>query len=418
MRRQALRMERVDGDHMVDAPIGGIASLFIEFCQTSLGILLRNDGNPCHCWSVLTVCGRCWAWVRYPSLLDPTCIFNATSVDSYDEEEMTDLTPLILEPVIVAKPWGGRRLASFAKPLPEDGEYGESWEVADLPADPPSGTASVRSPIANGVHAGTTLRSLIETYGPQLLGSAPTTASGDFPLLVKLLDAHEPLSVQVHPTREYVAVHPESRLKTESWYVIEADSGAVIYKGFKPGVRDGDVRSAAGTQAFVELVQDVPAVRGEFHHLPAGIIHALGAGVLVAETQTPSDTTFRMYDWTEEYGRTPRTLHIEEGLETIDMDPIGAVALYPMEEEGDRLLIVTDHYWQREHRVADGPVRLRPGRELRVVMVVCGCASVSGPGRTMTDIPKGTTVVIPAVIAEAVTVEVSGKATVLETGLV
>ena len=276
----------------------------------------------------------------------------------------------------------------------------------------------MRSPIANGVHAGTTLRSLIETYGPQLLGSAPATTSGDFPLLVKLLDAHEPLSVQVHPTREYVAVHPESRLKTESWYVIEADSGAVIYKGFKPGVRDGDVRSAAGTQAFVELVQDVPAVRGEFHHIPAGIIHALGAGILIAETQTPSDTTFRMYDWTEEYGRTPRTLHIEEGLETIDMDPIGAVALYPMEEEGDRLLIVTDHYWQREHRVADGPVRLRPGRELRVVMVVCGFASVSGPGRTMTDIPKGTTVVIPAVIAEAVTVEVSGKATVLETGLV
>ena len=331
---------------------------------------------------------------------------------------MTDLTPLVLDPVLVAKPWGGRRLESYGKTLPDDGDFGESWEVADLPPESVTSSSTSRTPIAIGVHAGLTMRSLIEIHGAEILGSAETTSAGDFPLLVKLLDAREHLSVQVHPTEAYVASHDGCWLKTESWYVVDADPGAVIYKGFKQGVTIEDVRSAAGTPAFVDLMQDIPAVPGDFHHLPAGIIHALGAGVLVAEPQTPSDTTFRMYDWTEEYGRAPRDLHLEQGLDTLIMEPEGAVALPAMEGDGDRLLIETEHYWQREHRVTDGPVKLQPGRELRILMVVRGTASVTGPGSFSTTLKKGSTVVIPAVIAEHVFVETTGESTVIETGLV
>ena len=331
---------------------------------------------------------------------------------------MTDLTPLMFDPVLVLKPWGGRRLERFGKSLPAEGDFGESWEVADLPPESVSSSPATRSPVATGVHAGMTIRSLIETHGEELMGSAQPTAGGDFPLLVKLLDAREHLSVQVHPTDEYVATHEGCWLKTESWYVVDAEPGAVIYKGFRDGVTLEDVRAAAGTRAFVELMENIPAVAGDFHHLPAGIIHAVGAGVLVAECQTPSDTTFRMYDWTEEYGRAPRELHLDQGLATLIVAPPGAVALAPLEGEGDRLLIETQHYWQREHKLTDGPVKLQAGRELRIIMVVREAAIVTGPGNSVIEAEMGATILLPAAIVESVSVETRGEGTVLETGLV
>lgn len=338
---------------------------------------------------------------------------------SFDPDTpVTDLTPLTFDPVIVPKPWGGRRLESYGKTLPDDGLYGESWEVADLPPESVASSNTSRAPIVGGDHAGRNLRSLIESHGSDLLGMAQPTADGDFPLLVKLLDAREHLSVQVHPTDEYVATHEGCWLKTESWYVVDAEPHSVIYKGFKPGVTIEDVEDAAGRQAFVDLMRDIPAVPGDFHHLPAGIIHALGAGVLVAEPQTPSDTTFRMYDWTEEYGREPRDLHLQQGIETLTMEPEGAVALPPMAGDGDRMLVETPHYWQREHRVTDGPVKMIPGAELRILMVVRGGATVTGPGSYVAQLTAGSTVVIPAILTDHVSVDTTGSATVIETGLV
>jgi mannose-6-phosphate isomerase len=328
------------------------------------------------------------------------------------------LRPVILDPVIVAKPWGGRRLADLGRLLPPSGTYGESWDVADLSAEAVTSSERTRSTVAVGPDAGRSLRDLIDAYGADLLGSAPRTASGNFPLLLKFLDAHEHLSVQVHPNERYVSRHPGTRLKTESWYVVDAMPAAVIYKGVRSGVTMDDVRRAAGTSAFVELLNPVHAEPGDFHHLPAGIIHALGAGVLVAEPQTPSDTTFRIYDWADEYGRAPRTLHIEEGLETIDLAPEGAVFLTPITGEGSRTLIETRHYWQVEHKRRSGPLYLDPARELRILTVISGTATLRwGDGLAM-ELGTGATVLIPAVVAPESEIELTSEGVVIETGLV
>lgn len=323
--------------------------------------------------------------------------------------------PLRLAPVLVPKPWGGRRLADFGKLLPHHGAFGESWDVADLPAEAVGSGVPSRSLVCEGPLEGHSPADVIALWGRDLLGSAPATPEGDFPLLYKLLDAHQHLSVQVHPDERYVADHPHARLKTESWYIVHADPDAVIYKGLRPDVTIADVAEVAGGSGMVELLQAVPAETGAFHHLPAGLVHALGAGVLVAEPQTPSDTTFRLYDWTEEYGRAARTLHVEEALGAIRLRPEGMVTLRPAPPLTIRTLVVTPHYWMREHATTTDAGRLVGGGELRILSVLGGHVVVSHEGSQM-ELGAGDLVLIPAAISATVDIE-SFNATILEIGL-
>ncbi len=203
---------------------------------------------------------------------------------------------LTFEPILKEKVWGGRRLGGLGKALPAGAMVGESWEVADLAStsEGGGGGGAARSVIREGALAGRTLHDAMRLWSPWLM------ADGGFPLLVKFLDAREHLSVQVHPSPEYARAHPDAHLKTECWYVMEAVPGSVIYKGVKPGVTrerfEAALRAGRG-EGVVELLDAVPAIVGECHNLPSGTVHALGAGVLVAEVQTPSDTTFRVYYW-------------------------------------------------------------------------------------------------------------------------
>jgi mannose-6-phosphate isomerase len=322
------------------------------------------------------------------------------------------LSPFRLDPVLVEKPWGGRRLAELGKALPTERMIGESWEVADLPAAPGSAVADPRSRVAGGPLAGAALRDLIERFGSALLGSATPTPDGGFPLLVKFLDAREHLSVQVHPHDEYVARHPDARLKTESWYVIDAVPGARLFLDIAEGTSLEQFRSALGTPAVVDMLRRVPATTGDFHHLPAGLLHALGAGVLVAEVQTPSDTTFRIYDWSDEYGRPVRDLHLAEAAETLVASPEGAISTGRLDGPGVRPLVVTGHYWMREHVSAGGAVTLVDLPETRVLMVTRGRLTVDGATAR-----AGTTVVVPAGVVAGTAVTADVGAGVLEVGL-
>ena len=322
---------------------------------------------------------------------------------------------LRLDPVLVPKPWGGRRLATFGKTLPDDGPYGESWDVADLPAGVVTTGARSRSVVAGGPLRGAALRDVIAAWGRDLLGSAAATPEGDFPLLFKLLDAHEHLSVQVHPDTAYASTDPSVAVKTESWYIVDAEPGAMIYKDVLPGVTIDDVAAAAGTPAMVELLQPVPAEPGAFHHLPAGLLHALGAGVLVAEPQTPSDTTFRLYDWTVEYGRAPRALHLEQAVAALRIDPDGAFSLDPADDAGSRRLIAHDHYWMVEHSLVSGSGPLGDDDELRIVTVLDGEAELSHRN-SVTRLATGDTAVVPAAIVSDVEVATT-MATWLEIGI-
>ncbi|MEM1213779.1 MAG: type I phosphomannose isomerase catalytic subunit [Planctomycetota bacterium] len=233
--------------------------------------------------------------------------------------------PMKFVPVYKEKVWGGRTLEQLGRELPgeSDAQIGESWELVDLATTSVSGGGggSERSVIANGELAGKTLAEAIDAMGAGVMGDLPLSDDGGFPILLKYLDANENLSVQVHPSPEYAATHDDAFLKSESWYIVDRRPGATIYKGIHEGVTPEQMRAAleANTDAaVVPLMIEVPVEPGDCHYLPSGTCHALGGGILVAEVQTPSDTTFRVYDW----GRTGRELHVEQAIACIDFGPV------------------------------------------------------------------------------------------------
>jgi mannose-6-phosphate isomerase len=241
--------------------------------------------------------------------------------------DLTHPYPFVTEPLLYPKVWGGRRLAKLGKHLPPESApnalIGESWEVADLDATSASGAGggAACSRVASGAARGGTLRECTRAWGTDLLGPVPPGPHGAFPLLVKYLDAREHLSVQVHPSPAYAKAHPGAHLKTESWLVVAAEPGSLIYKGLADGVGPAEFREHIARGTVAQALHAVPAVVGECHTLPSGTIHALGAGVLVAEVQTPSDTTFRVDDWRTLSNRPQRELHVEQALACIDFDP-------------------------------------------------------------------------------------------------
>lgn len=302
--------------------------------------------------------------------------------------------PLLLRPLLFEKVWGGRRLERFGKALPPGARIGESWELADMASTAPGGGggAPARSPIDNGPLGGRTLHDALDLWGRDLLGDVPATASGDFPLLVKLLDAAENLSVQVHPSAAYARANRGAHLKTECWVVLDAAPGSVIYKGFRSGVtRDAverALRSGRG-EGFVGMLEAVPARSGDCHTLPSGTVHALGAGVLVAEVQTPSDTTFRMHDW----GRAGRELHVEQALRCMEVGPApGAVSVRAGRLAGTEFFDV-------ERLAAGGQVL--SGR-CAVLMVLEGAVRLQAGGGAGVLANMGATAVIPAAAATTV----------------
>jgi mannose-6-phosphate isomerase len=298
--------------------------------------------------------------------------------------------PLLFEPVLLPKVWGGDRLAKFGKAVSPGDRIGESWELADLAATSASGAggAGVRSVIANGPLKGRTLHDAMDLWGERLLGDAKPI-DGGFPLLVKLLDARENLSVQVHPSAAYAAAHAGAKLKTECWYILEAQPGSVIYKGVKPGVtRETFAQHIADATVLNDLVS-VPAVVGECHNLPSGTVHALGAGVVVAEVQTPSDTTFRVFDW----GRKGRALHISECLECMDLGPPPPALRL---SKGD---VLTTEFFTVSQPEPGKTVRPR-SRAATVIMPLVGWGHMFWPGQpAITEVDQGQTILVPADIA-------------------
>jgi mannose-6-phosphate isomerase len=306
--------------------------------------------------------------------------------------------PLTFEPILKEKVWGGRNLAALGKNLPNGALVGESWELADLPA----AVAEGRSVVAEGPMAGRTLRQVIASSPEAIMGGAKLTEEGGFPLLVKFLDARENLSVQVHPDADYAREHPDTHLKSEAWFVVKADPGSVIYKGVRPDItRDVFARHIETGEVADDLVT-VPVEPGDCHYLPSGTCHALGAGIVVAEIQTPSDTTFRVYDW----GRQGRELHVQQALECITFgEPtVETQSGLPIEVGGARTtrLAKTDFFAiERIDALSETTFPLVTSGMPEVWMVIQGSGSIdsgSGPDLTLT---RGTTILIPAALENA-----------------
>jgi mannose-6-phosphate isomerase len=223
------------------------------------------------------------------------------------------LYPLTFQPIFKERIWGGRELERlYAKKIPAGKPIGESWEISDRPGD-----ASV---IANGPLAGKNLRWLMENHTRELLGDAKPASENRFPLLIKILDAREKLSLQVHPPASKAA-ELKDEPKTEMWFIADAAPGAELFVGLKRGVTRAEFEKKISDGSVTECFHRIPLRAGDTMFLPSGRVHAIGAGLVIFEIQQNSDTTYRVFDWNRTgLDGKPRELHIAQSLASIDFN--------------------------------------------------------------------------------------------------
>jgi mannose-6-phosphate isomerase len=322
---------------------------------------------------------------------------------------MPSLTPLRMQPILRRYVWGGTRLGMLLdKPVGDDPYCAESWEVCDRGSD--------QTVVAAGPLAGTTLGELVRTRGAELLGRHHPQRC--FPLLFKFLDTAAPLSVQVHPDDARAAQAKVPDLgKTEAWYILDAEPGSLIYAGLNPGVDRATFENELRGGTCEICLHSFEPWSGDCVFVPAGAVHALGAGLLLAEIQQASDTTYRLFDWNRlgTDGRA-RTLHVEAGLAVTDftLGPLSpAIGKPTSHAEATRLVECDKFNWDRW--TIERAVKLGGDERFHLVAVVEGELQVAGDpsGRPL---HRGETVLLPASCAE-VALTPTGRAVFLDAWL-
>jgi mannose-6-phosphate isomerase len=301
------------------------------------------------------------------------------------------LYPLTFQPIFKERVWGDRKLETlYDKPLPPGLPIGESWEISDRPEDV--------SVIANGPLAGRDLQWLMQNHGGELLGSVPAQ-NGRFPLLIKILDAQEKLSLQVHPPAPKAA-GLGGEPKTEMWYIADASPGSELFVGLKRGVTRREFEQKIQNGTVAECFHRIRVREGDAMFLPSGRVHALGAGLVIFEIQQNSDTTYRVFDWNRVgLDGKPRALHIAQSLASINFDDFEP-GLLPGQFAGtntwetrplvdDPLFTVEAH---RTNKAAD--LALKP-KQLQIIAVLKGKLELR-TGETRLSLSAGQFCLVPA----------------------
>lgn len=262
------------------------------------------------------------------------------------------LYPFRFEPILKEKIWGGTRLSTLLNhDLDGMTQCGESWEI--------SGIIDDESVVTNGFLAENNLNELMEIYLTELVGERNYEKYGiGFPLLVKFIDAQDDLSVQVHPDDELAAKKYGQNGKTEMWHVIAAEPGSGLYVGFNQKVTREQFITAAKNETVNDLLQFYPVQAGDTFMIPAGIVHAIGKGVLLAEIQQPSDITFRIHDWgrTDSNGNS-RELHLPEAIEAIHYEEnFGNFKIDYKPQKNSTIQLVRSQYFNTSLMDFDQPV--------------------------------------------------------------
>lgn len=318
---------------------------------------------------------------------------------------MTPLYPLTFQPVLKRYIWGGRRLGELlGKPIGEGSDYAESWEIADHPQG--------QSVVTNGPLAGTTLHNLVATRGDDLLGKhAPQYR---FPLIFKLLDAQKDLSVQVHPNDAAAAqLTPPDLGKTEAWVILDAAPGSKIYAGLQKGTDLPGFSRAIREGQAADCLHSFEPKSGDCLFIPAGTVHALGAGLLVAEIQQASDTTYRLFDWNRlgPDGR-PRALHIEQGLAATDFSAVNVSPRRPVQMPGEGLeRLVECENFILDRRTLTSPASFGGDQRFHILCVISGEARLLDSDEL--SLSTGKTVLLPASLPAA-TLQPAPSAVVLD----
>lgn len=273
--------------------------------------------------------------------------------------------PLQCKPEFKERVWGGRALEQFGFELPE-GHIGEGWMIGDHP----NGTTTV----VNGELAGMGLDQIREQYGKLLFGSKGfSEKNGRFPLLIKLLDCQDDLSVQVHPNDHYDLL-PQGELgKTEMWYILDAKPGAKIIYGLKDGVSREQLAAAIEENRIMDCLNEITVEAGDSFYIPSGTVHALGAGVLVAEIQQNSDSTYRLYDY-DRLGLDgkPRDLHIDDSLNVIAYEGSGATYMKTeLPAAHQWLTLARSPFFVTEKGQVDGDWGLQTTPDSFIIHIIC-----------------------------------------------
>lgn len=256
--------------------------------------------------------------------------------------------PLQFEPLFMERAWGGRRLETlFGKHLPAGTRIGESWEIIDRD--------EAQSVVHDGILKGKTLRELWADHRDIVFGEAYRHRPGPFPILVKLLDTEERLSVQVHPPAA-VAARLGGEPKDEIWIIAEAKPDADLFVGFEDGVTRDTFEEALAGGNIAGLLRRLPSAAGESIFIPSGCIHAIGAGNIIIEVQQNSDTTYRLFDWNRlGLDGKPRQLHVEQSRESILFD-LPRPAFTPRGENSENPLVECPYF--RVEKIAVPPAGL------------------------------------------------------------
>lgn len=294
--------------------------------------------------------------------------------------------------------WGGDTFVkSYSKPFDKDKNIGESWEICDLKDD--------KNIISNGEFRDKDISFIIEHLGEKLLGNNCKN-NKDFPLLIKFIDARDKLSIQVHPDEEYANKKHNKHGKNEMWYIMEADENAKLLVGLKEGIDKNRLKEAIENKEKIEdMFNYFDIKKGDAFYIPNGCIHAIMGNSLIAEIQTPSDVTYRLYDWNrvDKNGKS-RELHIEDSFNVIkDIDA------FQLKSKKENLLkednieinsIFSNEYFTTEEYIIKNKYTSRTNNKtFEIILVMEGNGSITGDENSV-ELNAGKTVLLPACLGE------------------
>lgn len=307
------------------------------------------------------------------------------------------LYPLTFQPIFKDRIWGGRELERlYGKALPAGAPIGESWEITDRAGD--------TSTITNGPLAGKTLAWLMANHSRELLGTAKPAGGNHFPLLCKILDAREKLSLQVHPPAAKAAAL-KGDPKTEMWYIADADPGAELYVGLKTGVTREEFERKISDGTVADCFHRIPVRTGDTMFLPSGRVHAIGDRLVIFEIQQNSDTTYRVFDWNRVgLDGKPRELHVAQSLASIDFtdfEPKLVATPFATDGEIQKRSLVKDALFNVETwKMSAGTGASLPPNKLQILALTSGQVQVQS-GSTEVNLSAGEFCLVPACLEHA-----------------
>lgn len=322
-----------------------------------------------------------------------------------------NLYPIKFDPILKSIIWGGSDICKFKGITPARDGIGESWEISGV-----EGNISV---VEGGSLKGQNLQELIETYKERLVGKKVYDKFGNkFPLLIKFIDARDNLSIQVHPDDELGMKRHNSFGKTEMWYVINAAPGAFLYSGFAKQLNPDDYVKSIEDNTFVDYLAKHDVKKGDSFFLPAGRVHAIGAGTFIAEIQQTSNITYRIYDYNrKDANGNSRELHTELAKDAIDYKIYDNYKIDYKHEEDKPVLLESCQYFTTNLLELDKPLVRDHSKDDSFVIYICmdGACEIKDASGTTVKMKQGETLLVPAENTKEITIVPENKVQLLET---